>query len=191
MKKEDIDEATNSIKSLLGNNVDDNTSNLISDMLTNIKDELQKEDMSSGNPLDSIVKIAESVASKIKPKIEEDGIDMTQLWNSTQTLANQCKDQNGNDLFGGNMNPFELVNQMMGGLDNQNPQGMQPNMTQEEYLNNCNEMLQSMGMRNIDFNNLPSQPPPQITPEMFQMLNQMVPRSANIGKKKGGKKKKK
>ena len=106
MKKEDIDEATNSIKCLLGN--DDNTSNLVSDMLMNIQDELKKENISNGNPLDNIVKIAESVASKMKPKMDEDGVDMNKLWQSTQNLANQCANENGNSLFGNGNNPFDL-----------------------------------------------------------------------------------
>jgi len=158
MKKEDIDEATNSIKSMLGTNVNEETSNLISDMLTNIQDELKNGDVSSGNPLDNIVKIAESVASKMKPKMDEGGVDMSQLWNSTQNLANQCTDGNGNNLFGNGMNPFDLVNKMMGGAVNPNnpqmPQGnmpspdqllnnlpVPPGMTREQYIQQCQQML--------------------------------------------------
>jgi hypothetical protein len=166
MKKEDIDEATNSIKCLLGD--DENTTNLVSDMLTNIQAELKKEDISSGNPLDNIVKIAESVASKMQPQMDEDGIDMSKLWQSTQNLANQCSDDNGNNIFGNGMNPFDLINQMMGGMNSGNPgnhilinqmmEGMKsnnsfnpedimnnlpvpPGMTKEEYLNQSKNMF--------------------------------------------------
>lgn len=171
MKKEDIDEATKSLKSLFGNNIDDGTSEVISDMLTNIKDELGKDDISEGNPLDNIVKIAESVAAKMKPKMENGSIDMSKLWSSTQNLTSQFKDQNGQELFGKNgFNPLDVIGKMMGNqnssnpLNPLNPQGPSsqsppgppgpPNMTQEEYMNKCNEMLKNMGMNNINFDDV-------------------------------------
>lgn len=143
MKKEDIDEATKNIQSMLGANADDKTSDILKDMLTSITDELKNDNISNGNPIDNIVKIAESVASKMKPKIDDNNVDMSQLWSSTQNLATQCKDDNGQNLFDNNaVNPFDLINQMVNNLPNQNQQ----NMTEEEYLNSCNEMLKNMGI---------------------------------------------
>jgi hypothetical protein len=148
MNKDEIENATNSIKQLLGSNVDNSTSNLISDMLTSISDELKKSNLKSDNPISNIVKIAETVAGKMKPKMEEQNIDITQLFNSTQSLAQQCKDDKGNPLFNEQMNPFSLLNQLTAGnLFNKNG-------TQEEYMQQCNTMLQNMGLKNIDLGNI-------------------------------------
>ena len=157
MDKEEIDKATNNIKSLLGTEEDENTTRLISDMLTNITDELKKDDISKGNPLDNIIKIAETVASKMKPKLDENNIDMQNLWNSTQSLATQCKDEEGNELFSGANNPFNMLNQMMGMAQNMNdgnPNG-QP-MNEQDMMKNASNMLNGMGlnMNNMDFNNM-------------------------------------
>jgi hypothetical protein len=158
MSKDDIDEATNSIKTLLGSNIDEKTSDLLSDMLCNISDELKNDTMSSGNPLDNIVKIAESVAGKMRPKIDKNNIDVGALWNSTQNLAEKCKDENGNNLFANGMNPFDMMNKMinskMGGQkfgETPNPTDqlqevfnslpIPPGMTQQQYMAQCARML--------------------------------------------------
>jgi hypothetical protein len=163
MTKEDIDEATESIRNLLGNNVDDKTTNLINDMLHNINDELKNEPIGTDNPLDNIVKIAESVAGKMKPKMDKNGVDISQLWNSTQNLAERCKDSNGNNMFPNGMNPFDMVNKMLGnkmGTNGQQPNDIQnilnnmqlpnmpipPGMTQEQYLAHCSRMMMNQKM---------------------------------------------
>lgn len=184
MNKEDIDEATNNIKSLLGDNVNEETSNLISDMLTNITDELKKEQANEEDPLKNIFKIAETVATKMKSKVENSNVDMKELLNSTQNIANNCKDQEGNPLFNKNANPFAMLSQMLdpqmqgppgpmdptgsGGLvveeldgeplPNQPNQNMpQLNMTPEQQQF-ANQMLQNFGLAgglgNIDLNNI-------------------------------------
>jgi hypothetical protein len=156
MNKDDIDDATNSIQSLLGSGTDDQTSGLISDMLTNIRDELKNDDISSGNPVDNILKIAESVANKMKPQMENSQVDMSQLFNSTKNLADNCKDKNGNSLFAGGANPFELMTKMMGSMSpgmmppGMMPPGMMPTtntdknkppISQDEYLKYCQDNL--------------------------------------------------
>ena len=133
MTKEDIDEATESIRNLLGKDANDKTTILINDMLHNINDELKNDSIGTENPLDNIVKIAESVASKMKPKMENDGVDISQLWNSTQNLAERCKDANGNTMFPNGMNPFDMVNKMLSGK--MGPNGPRPNDIQD-MLNN-------------------------------------------------------
>ena len=140
LKKEDIDMATDSLKNYLGMNINDKTSELISDMITSISSELSN--MNSDKPLTNILKIAESVAIKMKPKISQQNIDIHQLLNSTQSLASQCKDNDGNPLFKDNMNPFNLINQLASG--NQN-------MTEKDYSEKCNEMLKQLGGDTINF----------------------------------------
>ncbi len=139
MSKDDIDEATNNIKNLLGSHVDDKTTNLISNMLSSINEELKKDNSSSQtNPLDNIFKIAETVADKIKPSIQQDGIDMNKLWSSTQNLATKCKDDKGNPVFGNGPNPFDMLTKMMNG-----------NMNEEECIEGYQKMLADNGMNSM------------------------------------------
>jgi len=149
MKREDIDNATNSIKSLLGNGMDENTSNLISDMLGNITDNLKMTDISNGKPLENIVKIAETVASKMRPEMQARNVDMRDLLSSTQKIAQNCKDDAGNPLFKDGQNPFDMLNKMTDGMSSR----LSGQTSQEEYMNNCNNMMKEMGI-NVDLNNM-------------------------------------
>ena len=97
---DDIKEATNNIKNLLGGNSDEKTSNLISDMLDDITKELQTNDLNDGDPFQNIMKVAEKVAQKIKPKVEKDNIDLSNLMNSTSN------------------NPMNILNKMMNEMNN-------------------------------------------------------------------------
>jgi hypothetical protein len=145
MKKEDIENATNNIKGLLGSTIDDKTTSLITDMLSNISEELQKGDLSNGNPIKNILNVAESVACKMKPKINPN--DLSQLLNSTQTFANQCKDKKGNPIFSDKkMNPFSLLGQFANNMG-------QGNMSEEQCAQQCNDLLKKMGMKNINLDN--------------------------------------
>jgi hypothetical protein len=172
MKKEDIDVATNNIKELLGNNVDEKTSGLITDMLTNISTEMKKNELSQGDPFKNLLNVAEIVASKMKPKIEENNIDVAQLINSTQLFASQCKDNTGKPIFNDKMNPFTLLNQLTS--------GGQGTLNEEQCAQQCNNMLKNMGLNNIDVNNL------NLNKMMSQLGKQKPPQN-----KKGGKRKKK
>lgn len=136
MDENDIKQATESIQGMLGNNVDPKTSSLISEMLGNIAEELQNDDLKSGDPFDSLTRIADKVSQKLKPKIEQEGVDMNSLWKSTQTMSGQLKDKDGNNIFGGNgPNPFDMLNRVMSGQ-----------MSEQECMQNCNTMLQGMGV---------------------------------------------
>lgn len=215
MSKDDIDDATNNIKGLLGNNVDENTSNLITNMLSNISEELKKDDVANGNPLDSIMKIAESVADKMRPALQKDGFNMEQLFNSTQNLAAQYKDDQGNPIFDENSNPMNMLNNMMNMMPNPeanpatnptanpvanpvsdpaaNPQSSPEaniEMNPDDMMKNYNMMMQNMGidMSQIQnmFNNL-NQPGQPGQPG--QPNNQRNQRNNN--QRRGGKKPKK
>lgn len=146
MKKEDIENATNNIKGFLGSNVDEKTTNLITDMLSNISDELKNSEMGSGDPFKKILSVAESVAGKMRPTIDKDNIDVSQLINSTQVFANQCKDKDGNPMFKGNMNPFAMLGQFANNINNNG-------LTDNQCLEQCNDMLKNLGLNNIDLNN--------------------------------------
>jgi hypothetical protein len=140
-----IEQATNNIKDLLGDNLDKETSEMISDMVTDITDELKKvpETDASGNPLEKLFKIAESVAGKIGPKMKNKNIDIKKLWESAQNLTNKFGDVSNNNGF----NPMSLVNNLMG-----QTMKMQENFqgkTNEECIAECEKMMESSGLGNL------------------------------------------
>ena len=157
MKQEDIDEATDTIRNMLGTNDNGAAGELISDMLTNIRDELQNEDISSGNPLNNIVKLAENVANKMKPKMDNSDVNVEDLFKSTKNLTDNCVDENGNNIFGNGLNPFAMMNTMMNSADPKmagiqammgqmlnNSNGGQPNINPNDMLIELNKMNNQM-----------------------------------------------
>ncbi len=191
MTKEDIDEATNNIKSLLGDNVNEETSEIISDMLTNITDELKKE-QEGEDPIKNIFKIAETVATNMKPKVEKSNVNMQELLNSTQNIASNCKDQEGNPVFNEASNPFAMLNQMLGTtgqnqgnnpvveeLDGQSMPQLNITPEQQQF---ANQMLQSFGINNVDLNNLDLH---QLSSQLSQqMQNPQNNPNMNIGNRR-------
>lgn len=147
MKPEDIESATNNIKSMLGTTVDQKTSDFLSSMLTNISQEMSSTKMKNGDPLGNIMNIAKSVAEKIRPQVEENQIDMSQLLASTKGFATQCRDKNGKPMFTENNNPFMMLEQLTSNMRENNGQ-----LTENQY----NEMLRNMGMNNMDISQLQS-----------------------------------
>lgn len=111
MKPEDIEEATANIQKYFGKE-DKATAGVMSDMLKTIQTELSSQDLSKGNPLDNIMKIADSVAAQMKPKMVGKNFDPSKLLESAQKAANDCTDENGKKLFDENNNPFQMFNQM-------------------------------------------------------------------------------
>ena len=97
LNKDDIKEATNNIKNMFGDKADSQTNNLISDMLDNISQELETANLDNGNPFSNIMKIAESVAKKMKPQVENSNIDLEKVVSAT----------------GMDQNPFNMVQNMM------------------------------------------------------------------------------
>ena len=154
MSKEDIDKATQNLQGLLGGNVSENTSGIISDMLSSIKNEIQNDKNLDDDPFDSIMRIAQNVATKLQPKIESGNVNMDELFKSTQGLTDNLKGSDGKGLFEGKTNPFDLVKKMMGNFmkGNKNPN----QMSEQDCIQECNNMLGQMGMSRQSFN--PQQP---------------------------------
>lgn len=120
MTKEDIDGKTNSIKSLLKDlgNDDDNITDFFADMLTTLQSDLKNDkNIDGGNPMDIISNIANSVESKMKSPTENN-IDVSKLMQTFQNLATKCTDENGKNMFGNGINPFDMINKMMSGQAN-------------------------------------------------------------------------
>jgi hypothetical protein len=98
--KTKIDTATTDMKKLLGI-TDTGTGDFISKMIGSIADELRDTDLTKGNQIENFMKIAETVASKMRPEIENGNVDINSLLNSTQSLANKM-----------NGNTDEFINQL-------------------------------------------------------------------------------
>lgn len=158
---DEIEKATSNIKDLLGSNVDKATTDMISDMLTDITDELKKvpDNDNTGNtksnPLEKIMKIAENVAGKMAPKMKDKNIDVNKLWQSTQNLASQYGDNSGNNGNTDNplngFNPMSMLSNLMGQQSK-----MKENMegkNEEERAAEYQKMIESSGLGSM-MNNL-------------------------------------
>ena len=175
LSPDEIEKATTSIKSMLGN-VDEGTSQMIDMMLNDISSELKKEDSISGNPMDNIVKIAETVAKGLMPKIDHNKIDMRNVWNQTKDMANKCQDKDGNPLFQGGGNPLSLLTGFMEKQMNlhqtkntkSSPTTETPNILEADYEKECHKMLKEMGLPNIPSDMLKNMPIEQLLGDLYK-----------------------
>ena len=161
-----IEQATDNIKDLLGQSLDKETSEMITDMVTDITDELKKvpDNDTSGNPIEKLFKIAESVAGKIGPKMKDKNIDIKKLWNSAQNLTNKFGDASNNNGF----NPMSLFNNLMG-----QTMKMQENFqgkSDEECMAECEKMMESSGLGNLM--KMMPKPSAQMMNQVQQTMNQ-------------------
>lgn len=137
INKSEIDEATKNIQKLLGSNVDENTSNMIGSILSDITDHLKSEDIGSGDPIQNIISIAEKVAQKAMPKIDSNKVDMKKIFESTQKLADNYKDEKGNPILSGPNNPLAMLSSMMQGQ-------MQGKMNDKDQMKMAQEMMKNL-----------------------------------------------
>jgi hypothetical protein len=173
-----IEQATNNIKDLLGDSLDKETSEMISDMVSDITDELKKvpESDASGNPIEKLFKIAESVAGKIGPKMKNKNIDIKKLWNSAQNLTNKFGDVSNNTGF----NPMSLINNLMG--QTMKMQDKLQGKSEEECLVECEKMMESSGLSNLM--KMMPKPSPQMMQQVQQAMNQTQNNTNNSTKER-------
>lgn len=168
--KKEIDNATANIMKLMGANVDSNASEMITMMLQDITSELKKDDLSKGNPLENIFKIADTVAQRIAPKIDPSKIDQKTMLSSTMNLAKNMSDSQGNKIFG---NFESLANMMKSQLDMMD-KNKTANMSKEDQVklskDMSKEMFKKMGM---NFNE-----------DEFNNITDSISKTANTNKKK-------
>jgi len=135
---EEIEKATEHVKQLLGTK-NDSSSSIINDVLNGITNEFKKG-KKDGNPLENILKVAENVATQIKPKVTNKET-VSNLIDSAKNLAENCKDENGNKLFEDvEGNPLNMLTNM---LHKQNENRLQ---NPEECLEECSQILQNTGV---------------------------------------------
>lgn len=143
ISQEDIDTATANIKSLLGDNVDDETSKFLSDIFTDISNELKNTDMTSGgNTLQNMMNIAQKVSSNIAPGIGNN-INLDSLLASAQNLSKNCRDESGKPVF--DESQMGVLNNLMnvgsfGGPNQQTHPSGQP-LTEEQQLQQLQQCM--------------------------------------------------
>jgi hypothetical protein len=142
MKKEDIDDATENIKQMLGAGADEGTAEVIGDMLHKITDELKEADFSSGNPFESVQKIAQNVANQMKGSVAKKPVNWEKILNSTGKLANEVKDTNGNNLFDPNM-----MGMLQGMMNQAKGRGQRPKPAD---MVAAQKMMKELGLSNVN-----------------------------------------
>jgi hypothetical protein len=163
LNQQDINDATENIKKLLGNNVDVATSDMITMMLQDITQELKSDDLSNGgNPINNIIKIAQSVAEKMMPKIDTKKIDITKMWNSTQNLAKNYVDKKGNKIFQNNNNPLSMLNNLVESHiknSSQTTPSQSSKPTKDETMKEYEDIFKKMGLTNADMTKIKNMDP--------------------------------
>lgn len=101
MTEDDLNEQTESIKKLLGVNLDDKNTSLISGMLGDITNELKNKDFKKANPFELIHNVASSVSEKLKHSVSE--ADMEHLFKATNM---------GNMNNMGGFNPMSILSKI-------------------------------------------------------------------------------
>jgi len=114
MDEEQVSNATENIKNMMGGNIDDKTSQTITNMLNSISSELKNKDLKNGNIFDNLSDIASIVANKMKPDVENGNVDVKSLWESTRKLASKCKSDVEDELGANGINPLDLLSDMVG-----------------------------------------------------------------------------
>jgi len=118
--------------------------------------------------MDNIVKIAETVAKGMMPKLDQSKVDMNKIWNQTKDMANKCQDKDGNSLFQGGTNPLSLLTGFMerqmgmsspmnNNNNNNSNNNNQNKMTEADYERECMKMMKEMGL-------------PDMPPEMLKQM---------------------
>jgi len=117
MDPKKIDEAAENINNMLGSGDGNNqTSNLIKGMLSEIKKEFKNTDIKNGNPVKNLMKVANSVATKMQNDVNPE--QMQELMRNTQNITRNITDDNGNQIFNGNMNPMSMMTNLLRGNSN-------------------------------------------------------------------------
>lgn len=151
INQKDINDATDNIKKLLGNNIDEGTSEMISIMLNDITQELKTDNLTKGDPINNIVKIAETVAKNMIPKIDPKKVDMNKVWASTQNMAKNYVDDKGNKVFQGGGNPLSMLTSLM---ESQMKTSQKPSSDKQsandQYMKDCVDIFKKMGVGNLD-----------------------------------------
>lgn len=157
MTPEQLDEAENKIKDLMNGTFDDNTTKIVSSMISEIKTELSNtDDLTKGNPMKNIMKIAETISKKALPAIEKSDVDLKNIISQTKGLADKiAKGPDGKSLFPEGQNPLGMMmNYVENNIEKMNDKGKTPEEEYNDQVAQMASMLQSMGIKNVTADSL-------------------------------------
>lgn len=155
MTKEDINNATDDIRKLLGDDMDDKTMSSIKNVLESMSSEFN----TSNYNIDSVndfTKLAEIISKKVTPEIENGNIDIQNLMKCAQNVTSKFA---GNTPLGGMLSklfPFQQNNQTDGAIN------------EDEYIENYKRICENFGITGIDWNNIDKN-------SLSNIMNQMNP----------------
>jgi hypothetical protein len=120
LSKEEIDEANNELKKMLGEEfAASEGGSMLTAMLENIGNEVSNADLSEGNPLESVGKIVTNLREKMKPQMESGNIDMAKMSKTLMTSVMKNLGDDGIDLGmedGEDFNPMAMMGKLFGNI---------------------------------------------------------------------------
>lgn len=148
-----VDDAINNLEGSFKNCVDEKTGDIIHSMLGQIGDKLKTGEIVQGNILQNIMGLIDNVSKDITPRMESEGVNIKNIWESTQNIAMKCEDGKGNKILGNNP-MMQYLNTIMAQQINNIPEQNQNPVSEEEYIKKCNDMLKNVGLGNIDIRDM-------------------------------------
>ena len=140
MSDDDIDNATNTISSLLGDAVDANTGKFMSGMIKKFVKEIGNSD-ETDNPLENFIRAAQIVMEEEESNAESLNIDPMAILNSAKKMIGAQRNENGDKMFNEENNPMNAIDKLLGmmGSDGENLKNMSEN--------DCMNMISNMGVQ--------------------------------------------
>lgn len=151
---EDIDSAFAQLKEVTGDEYDPKTATVIADILKEIAGELKKVNTDKSLQVTDVISTFEGLFAKLAPRLQDDKFDMKNLWKIAQVLSEKYTPADGTD---NNMKMLSsFMQQQFAMIDKIGANGKMEitDEQQEEYLNQCNDILKDLGMNNLDIKNI-------------------------------------
>lgn len=153
LQEGNIDAMTDSIKQMFSSDVNQKTTDMMNDILSDLSTEFKTANMNPNKPGQGLAKIAGNVIKKTGQKYDKEDIkqiDLKGLLSSTSKMVENITDDKGNKVFGEGNNPLNMIQSVLGNVNK--------NTTKEEYINTCNNVLKQMGVANPNVENMMNNP---------------------------------
>jgi len=140
MSDDDIDKATSTMGSLLGDSMDEKTSGFVSNMIKKFVKEIGKGNETE-NPLENFIRAAQTVMEEEEANSESLDLDPMKILNSAKRMIGNQRDENGDKVFNENNNPLNALDNLMNMIGDKGDD--LKNMTEKDCLN----MMSDMGVK--------------------------------------------
>lgn len=156
---EHIDSALIQLKETLGDELNESTINTISDMFKEISNEIKNINTTENIQITDIISLIETIVGKIIPKLQTNNFDVKNLWKIAQSLSSKFQTNSDNE---NENNQIKILSSfmdqqftMMDNLNKNAENGGSPEMEiPKEYIDNCNGILNDLGIKGFDLNKL-------------------------------------